>query len=412
MKIGKPGRPPTRLRLPAIGLESEFSLVVDGQPARPEDIFGDPRAFIRGSLIHRTGTSYQLPSGAAIYFDTGVIEVATPLVELERGSVARAGRSLWESICFIRGELDEWDRKNGHVTRLVGFSTHYNISIEGSRGSRAQSLDALSRLLTYVLPPPVMLLALNCRSTGVGVRPRGDRVEVTADFTPSSTLMIAAGSLITGIVREVITWPSFRLDTLAQRAVPGIVGFRPIPHTSRKGWLARIDCYPENPITTDIDARVWPLTRDRSTRASLREIATGIFTAFRRPIARVADPLSLRLIHAVLSGRTASLLELPDRPREYEDVGRLCGWQPFYPDALLERSRFERVVMHALAGETLRFGGVNYTPTGMQGWSRVVFRRDDDGQQITLSLEDLLGHLQTWGRQLPTGTSSRSVSDR
>jgi hypothetical protein len=43
----------------------------------------------------------------------------------------------------------------------------------------------------------VTLLALNRRSTGVGVRPRGDRVEVTADFTPSSTVMIATGSLIT-----------------------------------------------------------------------------------------------------------------------------------------------------------------------------------------------------------------------
>jgi len=101
----------------------------------------------------------------------------------------------------------------------------------------------------------------------------------------------------------------------------------------------------------------------------------------------------------VLTGRAASLLELPERPQEYEDVGRLCGWQPFYPDALLERSRFERVVMHALAGEKLHLGGADYTPTGMQGWSRVVFRRDDDGQRVTLPLEDLLGHLQAWGRE-------------
>jgi hypothetical protein len=43
----------------------------------------------------------------------------------------------------------------------------------------------------------------------------GDRVEVTADFSPSSTVMIATGSLITGIVREMINWPSFRLEMLA-----------------------------------------------------------------------------------------------------------------------------------------------------------------------------------------------------
>jgi len=38
-----------------------------------------------------------------------------------------------------------------------------------------------------------MLLATNRESTGVGVRPRGDRIEITADFTPDPTMMVAAG---------------------------------------------------------------------------------------------------------------------------------------------------------------------------------------------------------------------------
>ena len=63
--------------------------------------------------MHRVGTSYHLPTGAAVYFDTGVIEVATPPIELERGCVARAVRSLWPSICFIRGELDAWEARTG-----------------------------------------------------------------------------------------------------------------------------------------------------------------------------------------------------------------------------------------------------------------------------------------------------------
>jgi hypothetical protein len=209
--------------------------------------------------------------------------------------------------------------------------------------------------------------------------------------------MIATGSLITGIVREVVAWRSFGLETLSRFGLPAIRGFHPMAHTSRQGWLARVDCYPVNPITAGVNARIWPLTRSRSERASLREIAGEIFTFFRRPIGRVADPLSFRLIHAVLSGRAEALLDLAARPPEYEDVGRLCGWQPFYPDALLERSRFEQVVIRALAGEKLRLDGADYTPTGMQGWSRVVFRRDDDGRPVTLPLEDLLGHLQTWG---------------
>jgi hypothetical protein len=374
----------TALQIAAVGLESEFSVFVDDKQVRPEDLFGDPRAFLRGSLRHRVGTSYQLPTGAAVYFDTGVIEVATPVIELERGAVARAGRSLWESIGLVRDGLNTWERRRGRSVRLVGFSTHYNVSMESSRRPGPASLDRLARLLTYLLPAPVMLLALNRRSTGVGVRPRGDRIEVTADFTPSSTLMVAAGSLITGIVREVATWPSFDLRRLEAEGLPRIRGFKPIPHTSRKGWLARVDCYPENPVTAE----------DHS---GLRDTATRIFSVFQRSIARVADPLTLRLIHAVLTGRAPSLLDLPDRPPEYEDVGRRCAWQPLYPDALLERSRFECVVINTLAREKLRLDGDAYTPTGMQGWSRVVFRRDSDGERRTMHLEDLLEYLQSWG---------------
>src|SRR6266511_3439541 len=83
---------PDHLTHAAVGLEAEFTLVVDDRPVRPEALFGDPRGFIRAPLMHRTGTSYHLPNSAAVYFDTGVIEIATPAIELERGCMARAGR--------------------------------------------------------------------------------------------------------------------------------------------------------------------------------------------------------------------------------------------------------------------------------------------------------------------------------
>ena len=95
-------------RRAAIGLEAEFVVVMDGAPVEPEDVFGSPRRIVRGPLMHRTGRSYHLPTGSAVYFDTGVIELATPMIEIERGCAARAGRSLWESILFLRGELDAW----------------------------------------------------------------------------------------------------------------------------------------------------------------------------------------------------------------------------------------------------------------------------------------------------------------
>jgi len=161
-----------------------------------------------------------------------------------------------------------------------------------------------------------MLLAANRRSTGIGVRPRGDRIEITADFTPDAPLMIATATLIVGIVREVMRWPSYEIGVLDETDIPVIRGFRPMPHTTRKGWLARFDCFPENPFTSDIDRDKWPITDGRF--LSLREIAGRITKHFWPYIRRYSDPFTLRLIGSVMKGRAPSLLDLDDRPAGYE----------------------------------------------------------------------------------------------
>ena len=139
--------------LAAIGLEAEFALVVDGQPRKVEEVFSDPRDFISGELIHRTGTSYHLATGGIVYFDTGVIEVATPLIEIDRGCATRASRSLWESISTVRNGLTAWEQRTGHRAALTGFSAHYNISFDRPDDPRrGRRLDDLARLLTYILP--------------------------------------------------------------------------------------------------------------------------------------------------------------------------------------------------------------------------------------------------------------------
>jgi len=153
----------------------------------------------------------------------------------------------------------------------------------------------------------VMLLAANRRSTGIGVRPRGDRIEITADFTPDAPLMIATATLIVGIVREVMRWPSYEMSVLDDTDIPIIRGFHPMPHTTRKGWLARFDCYPENPFTCDIDGDRWPTTHGKF--LTLREIAGRITKHFWPQIRRYSDPFTLRLIGSVMKGRAPSLLD-------------------------------------------------------------------------------------------------------
>ncbi|MDQ3438807.1 MAG: hypothetical protein M3478_00490, partial [Planctomycetota bacterium] len=101
LKEWKGERVDDRLMRPAAGVEAEFSLFIDDQPVKPEHLFGDPRGFVTVPLMHRTGRSFHLPNGAAIYFDTGVIEIASPAMELERGCFGRLARSMETSISFV-----------------------------------------------------------------------------------------------------------------------------------------------------------------------------------------------------------------------------------------------------------------------------------------------------------------------
>ena len=396
-----------RVGLPAIGIEAEFATIVDGKPVRPEETFGSPRNIVRGPMVHRTGRSYHLPTGGAVYFDTGVIELATPMIEIEQGCGARGTRSLWESLGFLRNELDHWERRHERAVRLVGFSTHYNVSFDPPAGAPAdgRTVERLAYLLTHLLAAPVMLLAANRRSTGVGVRPRGDRIEVTADFTPDAGLMAATATLVVGIARAVMEWPSYALEELVRHQVPVVRGFAPVVHSSRKGWVARGACFPHDPFACDVNAREWTTTS--GARLSLREMAGRTTRVFWDSIRALGDPLSLQLIGAVMRGRAPSLLEMTDRPAAYEDVGRLCRWDDLFPITLLPRSRFERVLGHAIAGRRVRMDGSWHRPVGVRGWTHVVFRRERDGVRRVMSLDEMIAHLDAWDR-----TADRRMSQR
>jgi hypothetical protein len=316
----------TRLNMPVIGMESEFNVWLDEVEINPEPYWKHPSAFIDQPLLKREKTSLQLPTGGAVYFDRGVIEVVTPVIELAPASTARMVRNLWEQIGFVRDQLTNWGHKNGHTVRLKAYSSHFNISYEipKSQQNAKRNEKLLALLLAYILPVPMMLVASNRRSTGVGVRPRGSRIEITVDFTPDPGLMIAAATLVVGIVREVMTWPSYELSMLEKLPIPVIAGVVPGKHTTRKGWLTKDFHYEQSPYTCDINAPLW--TTQFGDKRSLRQIGKDVAWFFRKSIRKYSDPFSFRLLFAVLDGRAPSMLELVDRPSAYEDVGRLCRW--------------------------------------------------------------------------------------
>src|SRR4030095_6276882 len=240
-----------------IGLEAEFNLLVNGQRRRPEKVFGDPSRLVRRRMIPRTGKSFQSPAGGAIYFDPGVIEVATPIVELEPGCCYRATRLLWEQIRYLRVELDHWAKRNGCQCRLQGFSTYYNFSFPNSQRSEFRNATKLAYLLAHILPVPVILLATNRQSSGVGGRPRGGRPAVNAEFSRDPALVVATCAFIAGAVETVLRWEDFGLGQLNRNGIPRIAPFRLRKHSSRRGWRVTGDSFSRNPFTADISAPVW-----------------------------------------------------------------------------------------------------------------------------------------------------------
>ena len=436
-----------------IGLEAEFRVFIDDLEVKPEAIWRTPSGFIDEPLFKRTGKSSQLPTGGAVYFDGGVIEVVTPVIEIAPQCTSRVVRSLWEQIEYVRRHLDRWEEKTGRRVRLEAFSCHYNISfeVEAEQRHRNRNIQKLANLLIRLLAVPVIVIAANRRSTGIGVRPRGDRLEVTLDFTPDPGLMAATAALIVGIVREVITWDSYLVSEIEARSIRLIDDLEPGRHATRKGWLFRDEHFPANPFATSLDARVWPTATGLD---SLRKISFDIAIYFRDSIRRHSDPFSIRVLFGVLQGEIPALLDLSDRPAAYDDVGRTIRWgetlpelrdfvplidtglpsrrradresglQPPWrgqradrrkramlpprverrtapsrrqgvesPPPRLTRSAYEKVFRALGRKRSLRIGGKDLTPVAVKGWYHSVLRASD-GEERLLSIDQILRQMR------------------
>jgi hypothetical protein len=384
LRIRRLGATPARA---VIGLEAEFNLFINGRRRRPEKVFGDPSRLVRRRMIPRTGKSFQLPAGGAIYFDTGVIEVATPIVELERGCCYRATRLLWEQIRYLRRELDHWAKRHKCHCALQGFSAHYNFSFPTARKSKLRNATKLAYLLAHILPVPVILLATNRQSSAVGVRPRGNRIEVTVDFTPDPALMLATCAFIAGAMETVLRWEDFQLRQLRRRRLPRTARFRLRKHSSRRGWRVTADSLGQNPFISDLNESLWKLRDGR--RLSLRAIAVETLRPFRQRIRQISDPSTLEHIAAVFAGDARSLLDFEKRPDAYDDVGhgidwgrrRMRRWSP---------SKYERVIHRVIAHEPMRIGQKRYQVDRMNGWYEIEFREVGTKRRRRFNLDELV----------------------
>ena len=384
IRFAAPGATPPRA---VIGLEAEFNLLVNGRRRRPEKIFGDPSRLVRRRMIPRTGKSFQLPAGGAVYFDTGVIEVATPIIELERGCCYRATRLLWEQIRYLRRELDHWARRHKCHSALQGFSTHYNFSFPSTRKSKVRNSTKLAYLLAHVLPVPVILLAANRQSSAVGVRPRGNRIEVTVDFTPDPALMLATCAFIAGVMETVLRWENFGLRQIGRHGLPRITRFRLRKHSSRRGWRVTSDSLGRNPFVSNINDPLWKLRDGRT--LSMRAIAAETLRPFRRQVRQISDASTLEHISAVFAGDARSLLDFEERPDAYDDVGHGIDWgrrrMRHWP-----RSKYEKIIHRVIAREPMRIGQKRYRVDRMNGWYEIEFREVGTKRRRRFNLDELV----------------------
>ena len=176
------------------------------------------------------------------------------------------------------------------------------------------------------------------------------------------------------------------LGELRRRGFPVLAGFRPRRHTSRKGFLARQDCFPETPSPPIPNDPRWLL--DDGRRLSLRQIAREIADPFRAAIRAVTDAAACEHIFAVFDERARSLMDFPERPPRYEDVGRTIDWNR-RSMRKLPRSAYERVIHHVLEHRRIRAEGITYIPERMQGWYEIAFRAEKTGRRRIFNLDEL-----------------------
>jgi hypothetical protein len=67
-----------------------------------------------------------------------------------------------------------------------------------------------------------------------------------------------------------------------------------------------------------------------------------------------------------------------------------------FPDRRLTRSAYEQVFLKLVSGGRLKIGRETYTPVGMRGWYNAVFRRDSDGREKLLTIDQLLKRMSDW----------------
>src|ERR1051325_1013349 len=93
---------------------------------------------------------------------------------------------------------------------------------------------------------------------------------------------------------------------------------------------------------------------------------------------------------------TALLPSKPNRDRRKATDRRKKTVHTPSPDRRLTRSAYEQVFLKLVSGSRLKLGNDLYKPVGMKGWYHAIFRRESDGSERLLSIDQLLKKMGDW----------------
>src|SRR5438132_9786661 len=265
----------------------------------------------------------------------------------------------------------------------------------------------LPYVVAKVRPVEVFLLGRKRQSSAVDVRRRGNRIEVTVDFTPDPALMLATCAFIAGAMETVLRWGDFGLKQLGRHELPRMARFHLRKHSSRRGWRVTADSLGRNPFVSNINEPLWKLRDGRT--LSLRAIAAETLRPFRQRIRQISDSGTLEHIAAVFAGDARSLLDFEKRPDAYDDVGHGIDWgrrrMRRWP-----RSKYEKIIHRLIAREPIRIGQKRYQVDRMNGWYVVEFREVGTKHRRTFNLDELVQLSD--GKKFTTTRSRKPKSGR
>ncbi|MFA5084003.1 MAG: hypothetical protein WC475_01280 [Candidatus Paceibacterota bacterium] len=157
-----------------IGIENEFQLMKGNRYMNFGNYFRDFKKAYSKKYFGKSGTAMRTVSGTSIYNDIQEPEVCIPPVKIEKGAATNASDLLY----LARKELIDFMKplKKEKNLDLIGYTSHFSITNSIGIIYGGNTMEHMT--------VPYSLLCLNPTSTGIGLRPKDERLELVGDFIP------------------------------------------------------------------------------------------------------------------------------------------------------------------------------------------------------------------------------------